>query len=686
MQRFLMAVTIAVCFLVACGSAPTELNSSIENREMTQAESAGDPGVAEVEFTYAGTTPAPDFPGGLDWLNVDRPLSISRDLRGKIILLDFWTLGCINCIHIIPDLKRLETEFPESLVVIGVHSAKFETEGELESIRQAVLRYEIEHPVVNDNQFQVWQTFGARAWPTLFLIDPNGNAVGYHAGEGIYDIFQPVIETMDQEFRDAGLIDERALAGVLENQTTAPSVLSFPGKVLADENGGRLFIADSNHHRVLVSSFDGELLQVIGSGQEGFGDGNFAAARFFRPQGMALSKDGNSLYIADLENHAIRLADLEQETVTTVAGTGQQAFQYPTGKNGLETALSSPWDLLLDGKTLYIAMSGLHQLWVMDLEDDRVEVFSGSGREGIDDGLPDQTSLSQPSGFATNGELLYFTDPESSAIRQIPLEGGIMETIIGTGLFDFGDVDGTYPNALLQHALGIAYHEGVLYVADTYNNKLKVIDPLAKTSHTWSGTGEIGWVDGAADIAQYAEPSGLSIANGKLYIADTNNHLIRVADLETQEVSSLRLSNLGIAMLTQNAELNADLVTGEIQQVAPGEGILRFVFRVPENYKFNDLGPFTLTWEAEHGEILRSRGPAIQSYQQVGPEFPIEFPIELSVGSTAIESKATVFYCEAEYEEFCLVQDVVLVLPIEVLEGAPSSDIEVHYVLPALEQ
>ena len=284
-------------------------------------------------------------------------------------------------------------------------------------------------------------------------------------------------------------------------------------------------------------------------------------------------------------------------------------------------------------------------------------------------------------------EKSYFSPTRNPVLSgKSRLEGGIMDTIIGTGLFDFGDVDGNYPNALLQHALGIAYHDGELYVADTYNHKLKVIDPVAKTSQTWSGTGQIGWVDGTPAEAQYAEPSGLSIANGKLYIADTNNHLIRVADLATGDVTTLRLNNLGIAMQTQSSGLEAEQVAGDVQTVAAGDGLLSFVFSVPENYKFNELGPFTLTWEAEDSEIMRLSSDGEQSYQQVGPEFPIDFPITLSNGETNIHVEATVFYCEAENEEFCLVQDVVLDIPIEVSEVAEVSEIEVSYELPALEQ
>ncbi len=636
-------------------------------------------------YTYAGTVQAPDFPAGLEWLNVDRPLSLARDLRGKIVLLDFWTLGCINCIHIIPDLKRLEEEFPDSLVVIGVHSAKFQTEGETESIRQAVLRYGLEHPVVNDQDMIVWRSFGANAWPSLFLIDPTGKAVGKYAGEGVYPVFQPVIEVMDREYKATGSIDARPLAVVLESHSQPPTVLSFPGKVLADEAEDRLFIADSNHNRVVLADLEGEIQYVIGSGAQGFADGDFTTATFFRPQGMALSRDGNTLYIADLENHAVRAADLTARTVTTVAGTGKQARAYPSGKPGRETDLSSPWDLLLVGERLYIATAGLHQLWMLNLVQDRVEVFAGSGREGVDDGPPSRATLAQPSGFTTDGRLLYFTDPEASAIRSVPLDGtGEVRTIIGTGLFDFGDMDGAYPDARLQHALGVAYRDGLLYVADTYNHKLKLVDPVARTSRSWIGTGELGWKDGAPETAQLAEPSGLSIAGDKLYIADTNNHLIRVADLGSGEITSLVLSNLGVAM-PQAIGPAAPLVEFGPQTVGPGEGALEITFTVPDGYKFNDLGPFTLTWTANDSSVVQPLDEGGTEYKMVAPAFPISFPVRLSPGETTLRVEATAFYCSLAQQALCLVRDVALDVPLVVSAGSVGGKVEVAYRLPTLE-
>lgn len=688
LYRLIAIVTLLSVLLAAC-SAETSPSPVASNAPASDSATTSDSSTpqASVEYTYAGETPAPDFPVGLEWLNVDRPLSIAQDLRGKIVLLDFWTLGCINCIHIIPDLKRLEAEFPDSLVVIGVHSAKFETEGQLESIRQAVLRYGIEHPVVNDNQQEAFYNFGANAWPYTFLIDPLGNAVGRYSGEGVYQVMQPVIATMDEEFRASGVIDTRSLELVLEENKSAPTVLSFPGKVLADERGDRLFIADSNHNRVLVSDLEGALQIAIGSGFTGFDDGDFASATFNRPQGMALSADGNTLYIADLENHAVRAADLANQTVSTIAGTGFQALAYPSGAAGLDTALSSPWDLLLNGDTLYVAMSGVHQLWQIDLaNDNRVEVFAGSGREGIDDGHPSLASLSQPSGFTTDGKLLYFTDPESSAIRSIPLDGsGEIKTIIGTGLFDFGDIDGTYPNALLQHALGIAYYDGQLYVADTYNHKIKIIDPALRTSRTWIGDGQIGWVDGNGSQAELAEPSGLSIANGKLYVADTNNHLIRIADLNSGELSTLTLSNLQVARMASQADQFVQHVTLEPHTVSAGAGAIEFDFDVPENYQFNDLGPFTLTWSADDDSIIKFEGEGEPIYREAGPDFPVAFRVQFSPGETTLHAQATVFYCEFGDEELCLVRDVALDIPIVVSATASNHQLEIKHTMPERE-
>src|SRR5262245_17214200 len=326
---------------------------------------------------------APEITGGRGWLNTDKPLSLAA-LKGKVVLLDFWTYGCINCIHIIPDLKRLEAKYPNELVVIGVHSAKFQNEKDTENIRRIILRYEIEHPVYNDSEFKVWQSYGIRAWPTRVLIDPAGYIIGGLSGEGNYDALdQAVAKTID-EFRKRGELNEQPLKLVLERAKVGDLPLAFPGKVVADAIGGRLFIADSNHNRVVVTKLDGTLVDTIGTGERGAVDGPFDKASFYRPQGMALDTD--NLYVADTENHLIRRVNLKTRVVETVAGTGSQAMEYLKGGPARTTALSSPWDLQVVGRTLYIAMAGPHQIWKLDLDHEEVSVYAGSGREERRDG------------------------------------------------------------------------------------------------------------------------------------------------------------------------------------------------------------------------------------------------------------------------------------------------------------
>src|SRR5437588_1810498 len=251
---------------------------------------------------------APELEGGRGWLNTDKPLSIAA-LRGKVVLLDFWTYGCVNCMHVIPDLKRLEEKYSRQLVVIGVHSAKFENEKDTENIRHIILRYGLEHPVVNDADFRIWRAYAVRAWPTLVLIDADGYVVGQLAGEGHYDVLDRAIGVLVEDARKRGTLNETPLKLALERAKVGDLPLAFPGKILADERSDRLFVADSNHNRVVVTRLDGTLVETIGSGERGTKDGAFEQASFYRPQGMAL--DGDTLYGADTENHLIRRVDFK---------------------------------------------------------------------------------------------------------------------------------------------------------------------------------------------------------------------------------------------------------------------------------------------------------------------------------------------------------------------------------------
>ena len=440
-------------------------------------------------------------------------------------------------------MRKLEQKYSGELFVIGVHSAKFMAEKATENVRQAILRYDLEHPVVNDADFQIWQQYAARAWPTFMFIDPQGKIIGRHEGEIPYDAMDRVLGEMVSQYDSTGLIDRRTIPLTLEKKKETCRPLSFPGKVLADGPSGRLFVADSNHNRVVVSTLDGCVTGIVGSGEAGMSDGGFTSATFHDPQGLAV--DGDTLFVADTKNHAVRIVNLAEGTVGTAAGTGQQATRFHSGGPGLETSLASPWDLELHGSYLHIAMAGFHQLWKMDRATCEVRPHAGNGRENIDDGPLKYAQLAQPSGIVTDGDLLYFTDSETSAIRSADLDpNGRVKTIVGVDLFQFGDLDGVGDAVRLQHPIGICMWEDVLLITDTYNNKIKKVYPHSRRVESFIGSGETGDSDGGRSEASFHEPAGLSAANGSLYIADTNNHSIRVADLLTGRVTTLEMTGL----------------------------------------------------------------------------------------------------------------------------------------------
>lgn len=653
------------------------------------ADGDGEPAdTGPVELTFEGSVAAPEFPADYDWFNVSRPLSMSGDLRGKIVLLDFWTQGCINCIHIIPDLHRLEQEYPDEVVVVAVHWAKFPSERESEAVREASIRYGRQHPIVNDNQEVLRAQYGVNAWPTVAVVDPTGKVVGTIAGEGVYDRLEPVIEIMAAEYGQNGLIDPTPLGELLEIAPALPTVLSFPGKVLADEVGGRLFIADTGRHRILVATLDGELIDVIGTGAPGRADGGFAEASFLRPQGMALSPDGSILYVADRENHLVRFADLRTRHVATIAGTGEPVTVFTPGP-AAQTAIASPWDLHLRDDLLYVAGAGRHQIWLVNLSSGVIDHFAGTGAEGLDDGQRLTATLSQPSGLAAGHGLLYFTDPEASAVRQVSFDlDGQLDTLVGKHLFVWGDEVGSFDETLLQHAVGIefvpgAHGAGLLYVADTYNHRIKVLDLDTKMSSVLVGNGTPGLQDGSGTGALLAEPSGLSATTDTLYIADTNNHRIRTLDLATGELTTLALSNLEIATVTMAGVIDDDVVLLP-QRVAPGPVEIVLDLQVPEGYKFNVEGLFEFEWSAE-GDLLSPQGTA--RYEARGPEMPLRLAAAVSAdsGTAVLTATAVVFYCPAVDETFCLIRDVNFTAPIEADPAGAASIALTHQLLSAEE-
>ncbi|HET9705377.1 MAG TPA: thioredoxin-like domain-containing protein [Vicinamibacterales bacterium] len=476
-----------------------------------------------------GPIPAPELDGATEWLNVAEPIRMTQ-LRGKVVLLDFWTYGCINCLHVLQDLKVLEERFPDELVVIGVHSPKFPNEKIAENLKRILVRYEVEHPVANDAHHQIWRRYGVQAWPTRVIIDPAGNLVGTAMGEGnlpgFVDAIRGVIRVFDDPSTSLGAgrvrINRSRLPLQLERERHADQPLLYPGKVLADESSGRLFIADSNHNRIVVAdlgsavSGSSRMIEVIGSGLQGDADGIFTQARFRRPQGLAC--DGTSLYVADQGNNQLRVVDFDVRAVHTL----------DVGR------LSSPWDLAVKTGILIVAMAGPHQIWVVDLLHDRAYPYAGTGEEARRDGMVNAAAFAQPSGLAVADHTLYVADAESNSIRAVALPPvNDVRTIAGGDLFDFGDRDGKGDAARFQHPLGVAVHDGRVFIADTYNHKIKVMDPATGAVTTFAGGN-----------GEFHEPGGISIAAGRIFVADTNNHRIRTIDPTTRQVATLTIEGL----------------------------------------------------------------------------------------------------------------------------------------------
>jgi DNA-binding beta-propeller fold protein YncE len=440
-------------------------------------------------------------------------------------------------------LGRLESDFAGDVVVVGVHSPKFTAERELDNVRAAVLAHGVHHAVVSDPDHHTWQSYAVRAWPTLMFVDPLGRVVAKHEGELHYPQLGEVVSRMVAEYRANGLLGERTDLP-LQPEPALQGQLAFPGKVAVDPANRRLAVSDSGHHRVLVADLDDPLhariVRTIGSGERGLADGT-STARFDAPQGLAL--DGETLYVADTENHAIRKVLLGDGTVSTIAGTGSQAIRFHRGGPALEVALSSPWDLALsaDRRYLFVAMAGFHQVWVLDLLLGEILPYAGTGHEGIKDEARARAWHAQPYGLGLDEGLLYVADSETSAVRVVDTAtgDGAVRTLVGTGLFDFGDRDGSGGSALLQHAAGVAVLNGAVWVADSFNNKLRKIDLATGWVSTAAGNGRAGAVDGTGETAQLWNPSGLCTEGTGLFLADTNNHMIRHFDPSSTQLSTV---------------------------------------------------------------------------------------------------------------------------------------------------
>ena len=678
--QFCSGNIFAIACLASAASAQFSLATPVqENTDQPPANSAQAEETPRNPFPEAVAVPDGILDGGTAWLNTSQPIDM-KDLKGKIVILDFWTYCCINCMHILPDLKFLEEKYPEQIVVIGVHSAKFDNEKDSKNIRDAIIRYDIQHPVVNDSEMLIWRKFGTRSWPTLAIIDPEGKFAGSQSGEGHRVLFDAIIAQLIKYHRWKGTLDETPLVFESEASKLPPTTLRYPGKVLADNVSQRVFITDSNHNRIVVASATGELLHTIGTGRSGRTDGAFDTAEFNHPQGTVLV--GNTLYVADTENHLLRAVDLESRTVSTLAGTGRQGALGFLSGNRLESPLNSPWSLAHVDGTLFIAMAGPHQIWSHKLGEKTINVYAGSGREDVVNGPLTTCAFAQPSEIVADaaGKFLYVADSEGSAIRKVPTKStGRVSTVAGTSemprgqsLFAFGNVDGVANRARFQHPLGIAIFGDALFVADSYNHALRKIELKSENVTTVAGSGAAG---NAIDPLQLSEPGGLSVAGSSLYIADTNNHRIVVMDLNTKQSRVFEVAGLTSPDPPKLVVVpdTSDAIITEAKSFAPGEKLaVRIALAIPDGYKLNDLAP--VTWElftdgdqpifpaanlGQRDEAIVADGHATLSMPMTGESGTATMYIRVSYG-----------YCGTEENALCRLATATWRVPITIAADA----------------
>ena len=459
---------------------------------------------------------APELPADARWLNVGAPLSL-RALRGHLVILDFWTYCCVNCMHVLPVLRAIEQRHVhEPLVVIGVHSAKFDAEEDPARVEDAIARYGVRHPVIVDREMAIWRSFAVRSWPTLVVVRPDGTIAATAPGEPDPDVLEAFVCAELERARVRGQLARGPIA-MTTPTPVAEGPLAYPGKLDVAPDG-RIALADSGHHRVLVLDAEGRVLETIGTGLCGFAEGALETAALDDPQGVRWDATGRALFVADARAHVVARIDLAARTLTRVAGTGQLGELPLEGRKvALATALRSPWDLSIDGERLLVAMAGSHQLAAIDLAAGTIELLAGTGAESILDGAAMESTFAQPSGLALHGRTLFVADSETSAVRAVDLQTMQVRTLVGRGLFEFGDVDGAADVARLQHCLGVARGpDGALVVADTYNDKLRRVDPL---------TGAVSTLFVEADGITLREPSAATwdARRGAWLVVDTGH-------------------------------------------------------------------------------------------------------------------------------------------------------------------
>jgi thiol-disulfide isomerase/thioredoxin len=543
-------------------------------------------------------TRAPEL-RGRGWLNTGGEQLRLGDLRGRFVLLDFWTFCCINCLHVLDELRPVEERYADELVVIGVHSPKFTHEADPDALVAAVERYAVHHPVLDDPELITWRAYAARAWPTLVLVDPEGYVVAQYAGEGHAHAIDALLAEQVAVHRERGTLQPGGSPYVAPE--VAPTDLRFPAKAVRLPYGG-LLVADAGHDRLVELAADGAtVVRALGEGV------------FREPNGLCLLPTdvaadlGYDVVVADTVGHRLHALVLATGETRVLAGDGEQ--RMPGDGSG---RLSSPWDVAWWQERIWVAMAGVHQLWTLDPRTGVVEIAAGTGNEGLVDGPLGDAWFAQTSGLAVDGDRLWLADSETSSLRV--LEDGAVTTVVGEGLFDFGFRDGGRREARLQHPLGVAVAaDGSVLVADTYNGAVRRYEPA---------TGELMTV-----ASGLAEPSGLLAEGDVAVVVESAGH---------------RLTTVPLGSLVRT-EGDVSRTHRPPTDVAPGELVVEVTFTPPPGQKVDErFGPATQLRIAATPPALLKEGDGVAT------DLVRTITLDAAVGDGVLHLAARAASCDAD--------------------------------------
>ena len=468
---------------------------------------------------------APELSSALEWVNTDEAPTLAA-LRGRVVLLNLWSFDGVNCTNALPDIRFLENKYHDGLSVVGVHTPKYEYQRSAAPVLKAVNRNHIRHPVANDPAFVTWQAYGVQSWPTMALIDAQGQLAAILPGEGRRSEADAMIGHLLEEAAKQDLrVYESQISSV---RPEARQPLRFPTHMLVTNSS--LWIADTGHNRILECSHEGRIVRQFGSGNPGFWDGANMDSGFSSPHGIAMARD--CLFVADTGNHALRRVRLLDGEVKTIAGTGvlghDIAHEYvePT-----KIAMSAPSGIAAIGDIIYVAVAGQNQIWQYNLNTSKLVVLAGSGKLGLEDGSGVGASLAQPMSLSAIGQQLIVVDSAASAIRALRLNDNRVSTLLGKGLYDFGDVPGKPDVARLQNPLAACVDaRGLVFIADSYNGKIKALNLRTTEVRTLNLPYTL------------QEPSGIALGANSLWIANTNAHEVVRVDLSSGQIKRLTIS------------------------------------------------------------------------------------------------------------------------------------------------